>query len=85
MFTPGPADPTLMELCPECHSRKLIRATTAVLDRLAAVNPCGFCGHSEKAHRYRSTRFLDACTVPGCDCKDFVPREEIKDEDGGIQ
>jgi hypothetical protein len=38
-FTPGPGDPALMEMCAECHSRKLRRATTLVLDRLAAGEP----------------------------------------------
>ena len=80
MFTPGPADPALMEMCPECHSRKIGRATTLVLDLLAAVNPCGFCNHCEKVHRYRATRFLDACTIPGCECRNFVKRSVMEDE-----
>jgi hypothetical protein len=80
VFTPGPPDPALMEMCPECHSRKLCRATTLVLDRLAAVNPCGFCSHSETVHRYKGTRFLDACTIPGCGCQNFVARNRMEDE-----
>ena len=80
MFTPGPADPALMEMCPECHFRRISRATTLVLDRLAAMNACGFCGHCEKGHRYRATRFLDACTIPGCECRNFVARSVVEDE-----
>lgn len=80
MFAPGPADPALMDMCPECHSRKIRQATTLVLDRLAAVNACGCCGHSEKVHRYKATRFLDACTIPGCVCRDFIERRVIEDE-----
>ena len=72
VFTPGPSDPALMDMCHECHSRKLNRATTLVLDRLAEVNPCRFCGHSETLHRYRTTRFLDKCTVEGCGCPLFI-------------
>ena len=80
VFTPGPPDPALMEMCPECHSRKLCRATTLVLDRLAAVNPCGFCSHSETVHRYKGTRFLDACTILGCGCQNFLARNRMEDE-----
>jgi hypothetical protein len=74
------AGPAVMEMCPERHSRQIRRATTLVLDRLAAVNPCGFCKHSEKAHRYRTTGFLDACTIPGCGCQDFVSLNVMEDE-----
>lgn len=61
-----------MDMCQDCHSQKLIRATTLVLDRLAAVNPCAFCGHSETMHRYRETRFVDKCNAEGCPCTAFL-------------
>lgn len=77
IFTPGPMDPALMDICQECHSRRLNRATTLVLDRLAALNACAMCGHSETLHRYKETRFLDKCTLEGCGCQGFVAHNGI--------
>jgi hypothetical protein len=74
VFTPGPEHPVLMDMCPECHSRKIRRANTLLMDRLAEIMPCGLCGHCEKVHRYKCTRFLDVCTIPGCGCQNFVAR-----------
>src|ERR1035441_3043176 len=82
VFTPGPPDPALMEMCPECHSdRKSTRLNSSHLGISYAV----FCLKKTRLHRALSParasgrRVLGGTSI-GCG---FAIASEIRPSHGG--